>query len=1035
MPVSIKYPCMSCKKEVRNDHNALLCVSCNKWAHLKCSRASINTFNSDVDWICDACLLNELPHLDLDSDKSDIVSILPTKPMDNEQDCQHIHQSFDKLKSSSGINIAHLNICSLLRNMDEIRHMLLNENIHILSLSETRLDSSVPDSEIHIEGYQCVRVDRNRNGGGIITYVQENVHFNVRKDLFIAGLEVMCLEVYQVKQKPFFVVYWYRPPDSSISVYDKIETLFQSLESTGNNVVFYGDFNCDLLKNPPSCHTKRLNCLTEDFELKQYVVKPTRVTLTTSTLIDVLYASKDKVTFCDVIPVSLSDHYMVVCSLGKTKIPSIQHKFVYCRNLRKINLQNFKSDLSQVSWDDVLNDTDSNNAFDVWLTKFNLVLNKHAPLRKKRVRQKESPWMNADILNKIRERNAMRKKANLSKSEDDWKTYKKLRNGVTAAIRKAKSLYVSENILSNKGNSTAMWKSIRRLLPKKVNASFIQKLIIDEEEIIGSKNIASSLNNHFVNLAAKRKRSRKFGNNMKRYMSQVQSTFCFKEVSQDDVINYVNEIPRNKATGLDEIPTGILKDSIEYIVEPITHIINLSLKTGKIPKVWKQARVTPIHKGGDNTNPSNYRPISVLPVLSKVMEKMVFNQVYAYLSENNLLTKYQHGFRPGHSTQTALISLTDDISKHVDEGYVVAVITLDLEKAFDLISFDILLKKLTYFGFDKRVIRWFEDYFHEREQLTVVNGNRSTSKTVQSGVPQGSILGPLLFILTLNDLYKSVSKCSLSLYADDTCLYFAAKDKREMQKVINDDLKSMFNWFSNNHLLLNIDKCQFMLIGSKGNLRHFEGVNISIQNTQLRRVSQCKYLGVIIDSHLTWTPQIEEVKKKALKTFHSVKRVRQFLDKRTSFLLYQTLIQSQLDYCSMLWMNGHVTQLAKLQTLQNRCFRLILGVDSRFNRETLYRTLEAHTLGERRKIQALVIIYKLLHNLAPLSLSSRIQLRSPSHYSLRSVNTQIVLPRPRTNFLRNSALYSASKLFNKLPISLRSTNDIKIFTKELKKII
>ena len=308
-------------------------------------------------------------------------------------------------------------------------------------------------------------------------------------------------------------------------------------------------------------------------------------------------------------------------------------------------------------------------------------------------------------------------------------------------------------------------------------------------------------------------------------------------------------------------------------------------------------------------------------------------------------------------------------------------------------------------------------------------------QAVHSGVPQDSILGPLLFILTLNDLYKSVDKCSLSLYADDTCLYFAAKDKRIMEKVINNDLKSMFSWFSNNHLLLNIDKCQFMLTGSKGNLKHFEDVKISIQNTQLRRVSQCKYLGVIIDNHLTWTPQIEEVKKKALKTFHSVKRIRQFLDKRTSFLLYQTLIQSQLDYCSMLWMNGHVSQLAKLQTLQNRCLRQILGVDSRFNRQTLYRTLDVNTLEDRRKIQALVMVYKLLHNIAPLSLSSRIQFRSQSHYCLRNVNTQIVLPKPRTNFLRNSALYSASKIFNTLPVSLRTIDDLKTFTAELKKII
>ena len=164
------------------------------------------------------------------------------------------------------------------------------------------------------------------------------------------------------------------------------------------------------------------------------------------------------------------------------------------------------------------------------------------------------------------------------------------------------------------------------------------------------------------------------------------------------------------------------------------------------------------------------------------MEKIVFNQVYNYLSENNLLNRYQHGFRPGHSTQTALLLLTDDISKQIDDGNVVAIVTLDLEKAFDFISFDILLKKLRYFGFDVGVLRWFENYFCEREQLTVVNGNRSTSRTVTSGVPQGSILGPLLFILTLNDLYKSVKNCSLSLYADDTCLYFASKDPKILEK-------------------------------------------------------------------------------------------------------------------------------------------------------------------------------------------------------------------------------------------------------------
>ena len=504
---------------------------------------------------------------------------IPT-PLVNDSRYHDVKQTFQKLRSGTGINIAHLNVCSLFRNIDEIRNILTNENISILSLSETRLDSSVSEAEICIPGYRSVRLDRNRNGGGILTYIKEDIPFNVKRDLFIDGLELMCVEICLAKQKPFVIVYWYRPPDSNIAIFDKVEALFQSLEFTSKDVIFYGDLNCDLLKDPLSSNAKRLQCLAEDFNLKQTVDKPTRVTPTSATLIDVIYSSNpEKLTFCDVIPLSMSDHYMVICSLGKMKTPTVNHKFAYCRNTKRLNIEELKADLSQVSWDDVLTNSDPLDAYEAWFLKFKTVLDKHAPLRKKRVRQKEAPWINVDILNKIRERDDMKKKANTSKSEDDWKSYKKLRNAVTDMIRKAKRLYVSENIASNKGNSTAMWTTLRRILPKKVNVSSIQKLTVNGEEITGSKNIASYLNNHFVDLAANRKKDKKFGGNMEQYMAQVKSSFGFKETTQSEVLKCVNNVARNKATGLDEIPTSILKDSIECIVEPITHIINLSLKT------------------------------------------------------------------------------------------------------------------------------------------------------------------------------------------------------------------------------------------------------------------------------------------------------------------------------------------------------------------------------------------------------------------------------------------------------------------------
>ena len=294
----------------------------------------------------------------------------------------------------------------------------------------------------------------------------------------------------------------------------------------------------------------------------------------------------------------------------------------------------------------------------------------------------------------------------------------------------------------------------------------------------------------------------------------------------------------------------------------------------------------------------------------------------------------------------------------------------------------------------------------------------SNFRTIESGVPQGSILGPLLFILTLNDLITPVVKCSLSLYADDTCLYYASRDPNDLEFVINRDLKLISKWFSDNELLINSNKCQFMLLGSKSRLRQFEGVKIKLKNDELQKVTQCKYLGVILDSSLTWTPQIDNVRKRVLQAFYSLKRIRCYIPKDIALQLYKSLIQPIFDYCCTIWRNGYKGQLDRLQFLQNRCLRSVLNVNSTFNRATLYNILKVDQLNQRWDKLSKIIVHKLVNNLAPSVLCSRIQFKSRK-YSLRNTTHQIQLPKPHTNYLRNSPLYSASKLFNNLPVSTR----------------
>lgn len=1032
--MAIKFPCLSCDKSVKTNQKGILCATCLRWAHFSCSGASLKVFNSNIDWICNACLMNELPkNIDVLNCDNDEGSVSQENVIDQSLTISHHDPEviFQHINTHPGLNIAHLNVCSLLKNLDEIRFILKTNKIHVLCLSETRLDQSVNDDEIHVEGYTNVRLDRNRNGGGIIAYIHESVTFKHIKDLADNNLELSCIEICTVKQKPFLLINWYRPPDSHIDVFDKIEVVLENVEIQNTDYVFVGDMNCDLNKLPPAHHTKRLLQIAEEHELKQFVEKPTRITSTTSTLIDVLFSTNsEKISFCDVVPLSLSDHFMVVATWGNTKPPSGNHKYVVSRNVKKLREDEFIRELQQVSWNNVLDETDVENAYEQLVSTLNSILDKHIPLRKRRVRQKETPWMNNDIITKIRERDKMKKQARKSGSELHWNMYKKLRNKVTSMTRTAKRLYVTKMIRDNKGNPSAMWKSLRCVLPNKKKNTSISKLVVSGKEVTGYKNIATHLNDHFTNIANKRKNTQKFGNNMEQFLQKCSSVFKFHDVSEEDVLKHVNAIPSNKATGLDNIPASILKISINHILRPLTHLINLSLKNGIVPRAWKLARITPLHKGGDPTNVSHYRPISVLPVLSKVLEKVVFQQVIAYLIENDLLCSQQHGFRPKHSTSTAVINVIEDIVCVIDKGYVVGLISLDLEKAFDLISHNILLKKLNFYGFDDNAIRWFRHYLYQRRQITVVNGNESVSSYVQCGVPQGSILGPLLFILFLNDLPKVVEKSSLSLYADDTCVYFASKNPQELQNVLNKDLSLMANWFSHNHLILNIKKCNYMILGSNAKLRSFTNLTLCVNNTELERVYQCKYLGVIIDCNLTWSKQIDSVRLKAIRNLHLLKRARSFIDKQTALTLYHTLIQSHLDYCSTIWMNGHSVHLKRLQVIQNRALRIVLQVDNRFNRQSLYDTLKVDCLLDRWKKQALLLIFKVLNNLLPVSLCERVQKRE-SLYNLRNHENILNLPKPKTNILRKSTLYSASKLFNTLPTRTRSITSITAFSKSI----
>ena len=1027
----VKYPCLKCSKPVKNNQNAVLCIECKNWIHLSCSSLNLDFFNSSADWICKKCVFNVLPFHSLPEQNTNTNRI--TEPVNNPfhySDCESV---FRNLSLHRGLKICHLNVCSLMKNFEELQNLLIHHDIDIFTMCETRLDGNINDFTIEIDGYHIIRLDRNRHGGGIIVYIRNSVHYSVISE-FVNDLELLCIKIDSTKQKPFYIVVWYRPPDSLMKCFEEFEKVLQFLDSKSNDYVIIGDLNCDVMKRLSS-QTKRLMDLSSDYGLHQFVSKPTRVTSETCTLIDLFMSSNENfVQFCDVAPITLSDHYMVVAAVGKGKAPKSNHKYIKSRNLKNMDFNSFCKELYDESWSEVLNTNDVLTAYSKWYTIFRDKLDKHAPMKRRRVRKKTAPWMNNDIKILMRDRDRCKAKARVTKLESDWNKYKTSRNHVTAVIRKCKRKYVTESIMKNKGNPSEIWKLLRTLMANTKQSNVINCIKYGNDEFVNHKDIANVMNNSFVDVAKKLKLANVLtAGDAIQYVDKTTTVFSFLQITERDIMKSFDTIPKHKATGLDELPTRILKDCLPCIVKPLCHIINLSLTEGKIPDDWKSARVSPIFKGGDAKDPLNYRPISILPVLSKVLEKLVFTQIYKYFDDNDLFTDVQFGFRPNFSTFLALLTITENMRTSLDKGLAIGMVTLDLKKAFDMVPHDVIIDKLRIYGFDSQSLVWIRDYLHMRKQITVINGNFSEPQPVTCGVPQGSILGPLLFIIYLNDITKVVRHCTLSLYADDTCIYYACNDPDEMERKINEDLNNVANWLRCNELLLNNSKCEYMIVTSNRKRRHFANVQIRINNFPISRVLKCKYLGVVLNENMTWNDQIEKMKSKLTSCLYCLKRVRPYISQNTALSLYRCLIQPHFDYCSYIWRNAGKTQIKRLTVMQNRALRTVLMVDSMFSTSALYASLNVEPIELRWKKQALVLVFMLLHNLLPLFLCKRITLKKCPSHTLRNSKGIILLQNPKTNFVRNSSLYCGIQEFNSLPENIRILDNLKVFEAEVER--
>ena len=392
--------------------------------------------------------------------------------------------------------------------------------------------------------------------------------------------------------------------------------------------------------------------------------------------------------------------------------------------------------------------------------------------------------------------------------------------------KRLKSDYYCRLIEDARGDSSRMWKAIKETLPSKHNE--INAISADGKLQTDPTNIAETLNNHFSSIG--KKLAKAFRSVVPSQCFTCSARFSLQPVTLSFVEKQLSQLKINKAIGLDNISARLLRDAANVLAPSLRYIINLSLESGRFPSSWKCAKVTSLFKQGDRTDKDNYRPISILPAVRKVIERAVHSQLYDYLSLNNLLAVNQFGFRRGRSTSLALTQFTDEVLSNMDNGLVNGVVFIDLKKAFDTVDHGIMLGKLKSIGVTSTHLAWLNSYLSSRCQKTVIGQASSSIRKVSVGVPQGSILGPLLFTIYINDLPTVLRNSTVTLFADDTALHCSSESAFGLQTILNEDLVILAEWLHEHKLTLNVSKSKFILIGGPKKLSYFSEVALSIND-------------------------------------------------------------------------------------------------------------------------------------------------------------------------------------------------------------
>ena len=722
----------------------------------------------------------------------------------------------------------------------------------------------------------------------------------------------------------------------------------------------------------------------------------------------------------------------------KSKFDKISPKEVNYRDYKTFEKSLFKTDLKAAL-------SSGCGTYQEFENIFLSTLNLHAPFKKKTIRANHAPYMTKSLRKAIMRRSQLLTKCHKSKDKTDLALYKKQRNYVSRMYKKEKKHFYKKLDMKNILDNKTFWKYMKPVLSDKTECKPKISLVNGSEIITEDNKLAETFNTFFKDAVSKLniednidladpvdllncvdpvdiaiEKYKHHPSILKiREMVKTKNKFKFSEISLNEVENEVKKLDINKGTTFKNIPPKILKDNSEICCPILKELINDAIKNNEFPDILKVADVTPVFKKDDATNVKNYRPISVLPVNSKIFERIMHNQISGFINEH--LSPILCGFRRNFNTQHALIALLEKWRAILDKNGFAGAILMDLSKAFDCLNHDLLIAKLYAYGFSKESVTLIRNYLKNRWQRTKINTTFSTWYELITGVPQGSVLGPLLFNIYLNDLFWNNEETDVCNFADDTTLYACDMNLDTVLRKLEHDSLLAIEWFNANSMKLNADKCHLLVAGRK-----HEWVWAKIGNEKIWESHEEKLLGITIDKDLYFVKHVANICKIANRKLTAIARYSKFLTFDKIKTLITTFVESQFAYCPLVWMFHNRTVNSKINRLHERALRLLYTDDiSTF--EELLKRAGSFTIHQRN-IQSLAIeMFKVKNSIGPLLLNEIFIERVYNGPALRKVTDFITPAINSTHFGEDSLRYFGSKVWNLIPCNIIEAENVNIF--------